>query len=87
MITLTKLREACLATGVAAMTPNSKDTITARYIRAQKAFCQCIKNGDEEISAFMYAMFSAAKWDLQEYSNAMRAVNKTLGKQKRAMKK
>ena len=84
---LTKNRETCLYCGVSAIKLDPKDPLMARYIRAKKSFCQSIKNGEEEISAFMYAMFNAAKWDLHEYSNAMKAVYETLKKQKRAMKK
>lgn len=86
---VTRLHEICLAAGVAAMTPNPKDTIAACYIRANDTFCNAMKHGKREMDSFMYAMLSAAKParatrpNLQDYAAAMIVIRATFAKLKR----
>lgn len=89
MSKVTRLHEICLAAGVAAMTPNPKDTIAACYMRAKDTFYNSMKHGRCEMDSFMDAMFSAAKParairpNLQDYAAAMIVVRATFAKLKR----
>lgn len=80
---ITKLVEAHLVNGVMALTPNPKDSFSARMVRARKGYLIGLKESVNKPAdlrqpvAFRFAMFAAANQDSVEYNKAIKGVNLT----------
>lgn len=80
---ITKLVEAHLVNGVMALTPNSKDSFSARMVRAREGYLLGLKESARKPAdlrqpvAYRFAMFAAAKQDSVEYNKAIKGVNST----------